>query len=304
MIQTDKNNKFAFSLFETLVVMGIVAIFVTACANVFTKKRAPITEKSPHGRFECYYKGGTLQQQYIVENIPRTAESVSVCKFKPIRNAQYYIINLVGGGGAGAASGYGGNAGGYNSFFITNIEKELHIQPGRGAAVGGTAGDSVVESVESTGTKEIARVSGGGYGFNKASMDGSKVSNCSISEAKYTCSRQPYCAAYTEYIQVSYCTADDIAGESDEAYVTKQLQFTNINSVTTMSGNVVTYTDPDGNYKFSMTVDTNMTTAADISQFNTYLKAIGVETDIITAAPGNGGAAGQPGNDGGAVIIC
>ena len=190
------------------------------------------------------------------------------------------------------------------SYFITNIEKELQILPGRGAAVGGTAGESVVDSVEASGTKRIATVSGGGYGFKKDSMDGSKVSNCSITEAKYTCSRQPYCAAYTEYVQVSYCTADDINGENEGAYETKQLTFQfDLNPITTMSGNTVTYSEPNGNYKFSMTVDTNMSSTADISQFNTYLKAIGVETDIITAAPGNGGAAGQPGNDGGAVII-
>ncbi|MBS5801541.1 MAG: hypothetical protein KIC80_00810 [Brachyspira sp.] len=306
MINIDKNNKLAFSLFETLVVMGIVAIFVTACANVFTKKRNRVTEKTPHGRFECYYSGGSLKQQYFVENIPRSLDTVSKCKFKPIKNAPYYVINLVGGGGAGSASssGHGGGAGEYKSFFVTSIEKELEVIPGRGAAVGGSATESIVNSIESTGTKTIASVRGGTYGFDKSTMDGSNVSDCSIIDAKYACARQPVCNAYTEYVQISYCKEDDMAGTNDDAYVTEQLKYIDINSQTVLNGSMVTYEEPDDKtFKFALTIQSNMTDGADVSQFNTYLKAIGIENGIITAAPGNGGAKGQPGNDGGAVII-
>lgn len=307
----DKNNKLAFTLFETLVVMAIVAIFVTACANVFTKKRTRIAEKTPHGRFECYYSGSALKQQYFVENLSKPIETVSVCKFKPIKNAPYYIVNLVGGGGAGSSSssGKGGGAGEYRSFFVTHIEKELQITPGRGSTSSSIPGnDSIVNSVESTGTKTIASVSGGSYGFNKSTMNGESVSSCDILEAKYVCSREPVCHAYKEYVQVSYCKEDDMAGENEAtAFLTENLQFTDINSSTVINGDTVTYIKKDNSsntiYKFALTVKANMTTGADISQFNTYLKAIGVTSGIITAAPGNGGAQGQSGNHGGAVII-
>ena len=43
------NNKFGFSLFEAVVVMGIVAIFVASATNVFTKKHKQVQEKTPHG---------------------------------------------------------------------------------------------------------------------------------------------------------------------------------------------------------------------------------------------------------------
>lgn len=307
MINIDKNNKLAFSLFETLVVMGIVAVFVAASANVFTKKRTRIAEKTPHGRFECYYSGSTLRQQYFVENISKPIETVSVCKFKPIKNAPYYIVNLVGGGGAGASSssGNGGGAGEYRSFFVTHIEKELQVTPGKGSTNSSTAGgESIVNSVETTGTKTIASVNGGTYGFNKSTMNGDSVTSCDILEAKYVCSREPVCHAYKDYVQVSYCKEDDLAGENETtAFVTENLQFNNINSSTVLSGDTVTYTKSGTIYKFALTVKANMSKGEDVSEFNTYLKAIGVNSGIISASPGNGGAQGQSGKHGGAVII-
>lgn len=307
MINIDRNNKLAFSLFETLVVMGIVAVFVAASANVFTKKRTRIAEKTPHGRFECYYNGSTLRQQYFVENISKPVETVSVCKFKPIKNAPYYIVNLVGGGGAGSSSssGNGGGAGEYRSFFVTHIQKELQITPGKGSTNSSTAGGaSIVNSVETTGTKTIASVNGGTYGFNKSTMNGESVSSCDILEAKYVCSREPVCHAYKDYVQVSYCKEDDLAGENETtAFVTENLQFKDINSSTVLSGDNVTYTKSGTIYKFALTVKANMGKGEDVSEFNTYLKAIGVASGIIGASPGNGGAQGQSGKHGGAVII-
>lgn len=307
MINIDKNNKLAFSLFETLVVMSIVAVFVAASANVFTKKRTRIAEKTPHGRFECYYNGSTLRQQYFVENLSKPVESVTVCKFKPIKNAPYYIVNLVGGGGAGSSSsaGNGGGAGEYRSFFVTHIEKELQITPGKGSTNSSTSGDeSIVKSVESSGTKTIASVNGGTYGFNKSTMNGDSVSSCDMLEAKYVCSREPVCHAYKDYVQVSYCKEDDLAGENEStAFVTENLQFKDINSSTVLSGDTLTYTKTGTIYKFALTVKANMGKGEDISEFNTYLKAIGVNSGIISATPGNGGAQGQPGKHGGAVII-
>ena len=306
MININKDNKLAFSLFETIVVMGIVAIFVTVCANVFTKKRNRIVEKFPHGRFECYYSGGTLKQQYFIENMPKAIETVSVCKFKPIKNAAYYIVNIVGGGGAGsnATNGYGGSAGEYGSFFITSIEKELEIIPGKGATVGGTAEATVVKSIESTGEKTIASVNGGVYGFNKSNISGDSVSDCNVTNAKYICTRHPVCKAYTSYVQISYCNEDDMTGTNPDAYITENYNYSNIKNKLVQNNNILTYEETSNKkFKISMTINTNMTVNADMSEFTPYLKTLGVEDGIVTVSPGDGGAKGQPGNNGGAVII-
>ena len=226
------NKKYGFSLFEAVVVMGIVAIFVAAATNVFTKKHKQVQEKTPHGRFECYYSGDQLVQQLFTENMSQQKQNVSDhCTFKPVKNAPYYVVNLVGGGGAGSSSQYGGGAGEYRSFFVTTIEKELQITPGKAGTSSGDSGEeSVAYNITNAGEKEdLATVAGGQYGFNINTLSGNNVSDCSVNNTGYVCNKDPVCIHYGNYIFVGYCKEDERKDENKpDAYTSETVTYDNI----------------------------------------------------------------------------
>ena len=320
------NKKYGFSLFEAVVVMGIVAIFVASATNVFTKKHKHVQEKTPHVRFECYYSGNQLVQQLFTENMSQQRQNVTDhCTFKPVKNAPYYVVNIVGGGGAGSNAQYGGGAGEYRSFFVTTIEKELQIIPGKAGTSSGESGEeSVAYNITNAGAKEtLATVAGGQYGFNINTLSGSNISDCTVNHAGHVCSKDPVCVHYNSYIFVGYCQEDEQKNEpaNPNAYTTETVTYDMIknsrNSRNSLYGRT-SYTDGSstisytkyrdswsGNvmYTVNLDINSNFTAEAEKSAFNPYLNAIGVKTGIAAVNAGDGGARGQAGKNGAAVVV-
>ena len=85
--------KNGFSLAEALVVMVIVAILFAAITKVITTKPKPKAPSNPHGYYECYRKGGGLEQRYVREGVETEAKSVSTCEFVPPGGIAFFNIN-------------------------------------------------------------------------------------------------------------------------------------------------------------------------------------------------------------------
>lgn len=107
-----KNRKqIAYTLAEVLIVMSIILLIILALPPV-TKKVFKINDtRKAHGRYECYWKTNAAGEKelysYFAEENGREVEtnlgtSATYCEFQPTANSIYFIINAVGGGGAGA----------------------------------------------------------------------------------------------------------------------------------------------------------------------------------------------------------
>ena len=89
-----------FSMAEMLVVMLIMSFIAIGVPAIHFKKTELKTKRSLHGRYECYYDGETLKEYYINEEGAATGPNeVEECTFSPPRNAVYFLIHAVGGGG-------------------------------------------------------------------------------------------------------------------------------------------------------------------------------------------------------------
>lgn len=98
----------AFSLAEMLCVLLIMSFIAIGLPAIHFKKTELKTKRSLHGRYECYYEGNQLTQYTVNEDGAATGPTaVSQCKFKPPKNAIFFMVHAVGGGG-GASSGVSG----------------------------------------------------------------------------------------------------------------------------------------------------------------------------------------------------
>lgn len=104
-MSTDRktNSKYdAFSIAEMLVVLGIVSFLAIGLPAVHFKKTELKTQRSLHGRYECYYNGGTLMEYSVNESGVATGPvAVASCTFVPPPSAVYFFVHAVGGGGGG-----------------------------------------------------------------------------------------------------------------------------------------------------------------------------------------------------------
>ena len=92
-----------FSMAEMLVVMLIMSFIAIGVPAIHFKKTELKTKRSLHGRYECYYDGDQLMQYYInEEGTPTGPNAVDKCTFTPPKNAIYFLIHAVGGGGGAA----------------------------------------------------------------------------------------------------------------------------------------------------------------------------------------------------------
>lgn len=220
----DKNFKNGFSLMEACVVMIIVAIFVAVMANVIPHKAKSKVASEAHGRFECYYEGGTLYQQMFTEGSTTGRQKAAdaggtstSCSFVPPYYAKYMIIDAVGGGAGGGPAG-GGSEGQFASTFFASVHAKYTATPGKGGLANNHGGDTVVmgngvELMTANGGKALATLE------NTTVND---ILTCVITEYaegdEYNCNIYPTCEIKDGKIQVSFC-------RTREFYKTSQLTY-------------------------------------------------------------------------------
>lgn len=104
--EKNKNSKLkAFSLAEMLVVLLIMSFIAIGVPAIHFKKTEMKTKRSLHGRYECYYEGTTLMQYTVNEEGAATGPTaVTECKFTPPRNAIFFLVHAVGGGGGASGT--------------------------------------------------------------------------------------------------------------------------------------------------------------------------------------------------------
>ncbi len=101
----DKDREcehFGFSLAEMLIVLLIMSFIAISIPLIHFKKTELKTKRSLHGRFECFYdETGTLKQYSKNEEgatlIP--LGNATECVFTPPKNAVFFMVHAVGGGG-------------------------------------------------------------------------------------------------------------------------------------------------------------------------------------------------------------
>lgn len=319
-----KKNKYGFSLFEVVVTMAIVAIFIAAASNVFTQKFKRKVALPAHGRFECYYdNAGNLTQRYLSENVLvndfHPAEGY--CTFEPKKAAQYLVINAVGGGGAGG-NAYGGSAGVYKSVFLTTTTHTLRVYPGRGATYDAATNTVLTDYGEQTymtdvdsDNRDVLRLDGGRSNSGGMLL----VKDCSVGYAKYVCRRDPFCRIdnVARQLSIGYCSdeGDSISYEStdtisfDTAFYdyryTDRSELSNV--VLSYSKLVDTgeYLAPkEAIYTLALQVEGNFTGERQPSGLEYYLDALDFDEGIaaVNPVPGTGGAPRENGGNGAVVI--
>lgn len=115
----NENNKTpAFSLGEMIIVLLIMSLIAIGIPGIHFKKTEVKTKRTLHGRYECFYDNGTLMEYSVNEEGAATGpNAVGTCTFIPPKDAVFYLVHAVGGGG-GAASGTGS--------IVTGTDTEEH----------------------------------------------------------------------------------------------------------------------------------------------------------------------------------
>ncbi len=335
-------TKSAFSLFEVVVTMAIVAIFVAACSNIFTQKHKTRISLPAHGRFACYYDdSGNLKQEMYSENVEIESRTVSdKCSFSPPRTASYLIIAAVGGGGYGGSI-YGGSAGSYTTVFLSSTTHQLNLYPGKAAqSVATLRGEPTrIDDLGETGNdpaKTIINLEGG----RSDSSSNLLFKDCVISYSEFSCRLEAACHTdeNSRVVSVSYCSENDPTFTKTEVEKAIEVPFDDSVSRTDEDGvaipsirsiyssmtpaqiaegslsytysrmiDVPGYADPQEQIYFTFAVDVegNYTPDEEISPINGYINALGIETGIgaLSVSPGNGGAKNKKGGTGAVLIV-
>lgn len=329
-----KKNKLGFSLFEVVVTMSIVAIFIAACSNVFTKRYKKRVALSQHGRLECYYdNSGQLTQRLFSEKVLVGGEEKITdkhyCEFTPSNASAYLIINAVGGGGAGGDT-YGGSAGVYSSTFLTTTNHQLRLFPGKGASIGKAQGDNSI--VRDHDSKDLGDNPDGKIVVNNAGGRSNSGANyylqdCSVSYAAYACGKEPACTLNndTKKARINYCKSDgsDVKQENEgeetldySTLVDYAIDKSSGSSISDLSNVMLNYskdvTESEGEntykvryYSLAFTLDGNFTAEQQKSDIENYIKGLGIESGVATLSPkaGFGGAKNQKGGNGAILIV-
>ena len=323
-----KKNKLGFSLFEVVVTMSIVAIFIAACSNVFTKRYKKRVALSQHGRLECYYDNdGKLTQRLFSEKVLVGGEEKitgkDYCEFTPSNASAYLIINTVGGGGSGGDE-FGGSAGQYSSTFLTTTNHQLRLYPGLGAAVGASQGGESKVRDHDSGDRIVVNMAGG------RSNSGANyyLKDCSVAYVAYTsCGQEPACVLNNEAktARVSYCKSDgtdethENEGEETLSYSTLvdyAISKSSSSSISDLSDVMLNYskdvTEAEGEntylvryYSLAFKLDGNFTETQEKSDIENYITGLGIENGVATLNPkaGFGGAKGQKGGNGAILVV-
>lgn len=234
-------NKYGFSLFEVVVTMSIVAIFIAACSNVFTQRHKKRVTIPVHGRFECYRDAdGNVRERMFNENILASERMLGRddrCTFRPPKQALYLIINAVAGGGYGGQK-YGGSAGLYTSIFLSGTSHVIEIIPGLAAesAEEKRGGNTIIYDKGADGTSEdkvLVDLKGG----KSDSTSNLSFKNCTIAMTAFPCGASPRCTIKEPennkegYLEVSFCAyksqqgTDSLYDPGDRALRTVNIPF-------------------------------------------------------------------------------
>ena len=317
-----KKNKFGFSLFEVVVTMAIVAIFIAACTNVFTQRYKKRVALPAHGRFACCYDStNLLTERLISENVvvSETHPETGYCYFEPLKAASYFVVNAVAGGGAGGTT-YGGSAGEYTSIFLTTTTHRLKIYPGLGATYNAAdntfepkGADTYITDTDSD-NREVVRMIGG------RSSSGNKVDlkTCAVSYRAYSCRLEPYCYIDNENskVTVGYCSYNSDSTDAEKratvTYSTILDNYSGSSNLELSKGTLIYSYATAGNYlepskvvyNLSVTIAGNFTPDAQASDFALYLGALNLDDGIaaVEPKPGTGGAIKTNGGNGAVVI--
>ena len=234
MLETLNNkNKYGFSLFEVVVTMSIVAIFIAACSNVFTQKHKKRVSSPTHGRYECYRDAsGNVKYRLFNEGVLANEGTASdnKCKFTPPKYASYIIINAVGAGGFGGTA-TGGSSGSYANVFLSTTDHVLEITPGLAAADASVTkgGSTTVYDKGKSGTdaKLVLNLSGG----KSDSASSTSFKDCTFANVAYDCGRSPVCTIKEsdQVVEVTYCSAkgSNILNPGDPSLRTVNIPFKN-----------------------------------------------------------------------------
>ncbi len=114
VFKSDKKTKFAFSLMEATFILVVTSLIMAAVLPVVTKKSFQTPPLATHGSYFCYYKDGKLYEdklsgKIIQKRVAGYPKQVTKCAFSAPKNASYFEITAIGGGGAGGA-GVSGDA--------------------------------------------------------------------------------------------------------------------------------------------------------------------------------------------------
>ncbi len=102
-----KYNK-AFSLMEATFILVVSSLIIAAVLPVVTKGAFQTPPSAVHGMYFCYYgdNGKLYEAKYSGKTVLRKMgkeKEVLNCTFNPPKNASYFEITAIGGGGAGGA---------------------------------------------------------------------------------------------------------------------------------------------------------------------------------------------------------
>src|SRR5574344_1145606 len=93
--------KKAFSLIEVSIFLIITALMLAALAPLISKRYKLMKSMATHGVYTCFYNGSQLVQQTYKDGKLKKSENVSSCTFKPPKKALYFVVDIIGAGGAG-----------------------------------------------------------------------------------------------------------------------------------------------------------------------------------------------------------
>lgn len=103
-------KKQGFTLAEAMIVMVLFSIMLVAATPLISKKHIEF-KKVGHGAYSCTYDDAKTDplKPYIEKTFKNDVETssalVATCTFDPPANAEYFLIQAVGGGGGGGYAG-------------------------------------------------------------------------------------------------------------------------------------------------------------------------------------------------------
>ena len=135
MIKTKSKYKKAFTMVELMLLLVVFSLILASSFSVITRKHKLKPTRAMHGEYLCFYdanlkdadgnqiSGGGNHEIYYQGNSkildgPTPNNGKENCSFNLPSNATYYLVRMVGGGGAGGNANYAPDKDDVTSFDI------------------------------------------------------------------------------------------------------------------------------------------------------------------------------------------